>query len=480
MRLSGFLSESEMNIQAEVGSPGLSGSLDIAALVDGKRVGLFHLWLVVILFLVELAEGYDLGIAGIIAPGLVKEFSMAPAMLGFFFSAGIAGMILGAFIFAFVGDRYGRKAGITVGILIFGGFTFASAYAPNLQSLVALRFLTGVGLAGTGPNLVSLMAEYLPKRVRSLLAGLVLTGVPVGTILAAASSGLIDVERGWRTLLLLGGGASVLLGVALIWCLPESLSFLALRASNRARLIRVVKSVYGLTDLPLDIAVTMEPTGAPSAKVGFSPAGILAKQYRVATCLLWCLCFLNYGMGFYIFNWAPTIFHALAFSAQDAGFLVSVLALGGFVGGIAMSALMMRWGVLFICVFYAVLIPALLMVGATPGNVAHTAFWAVLVGFAVGGGQTALYVISGIIYATPVRATGSGWASGAGRIGACLGPLAGSLLLGVVPMKQLFIGPAAVVPVGLAASVALTLLLRRRLGGYRVRELASGESHRMV
>ncbi|TKC90040.1 MFS transporter [Trinickia terrae] len=449
-----------------------SGTVDVAGLVEQQRANLFHLQLAIISFIVALADGYDLSVAGLIAPSLVKEFTVPAAALGFLFSAGLAGMVLGAIIFAFIGDRFGRKAGVVAGTFVFGAFTFASAFATNLQTLALLRFLTGIGLAGILPNLVSLNAEYAPKRVRSFFVGFVLVGVPFGGVVAAWCSALVQQIYGWRSLLLGGGCVAVALGFALLWLLPESIKYLALRPTNEDRIKKLVRRIYGEDNVPTSIAPVATEE---STKAGISPTPLLQPGYRFATVMLWCLCFINYGVVYYVFSWAPTIFRALGFSGEQTGYLISVMPIGGILGSVLISALMVRWGTVLVGTLILTAMPAIAAIGSTQTNLSASAIWCALLGFSLVGCQTGLLVVSGLIYATPIRAKGAGWAAGVGRLGSVIGPLAGSVLLNFLPLKQILLAPIVPLALSLVATIALTGFMRRTLGSFQIFELPTSE-----
>lgn len=95
-----------------------------------------------------MSDGFDLAAIGYVGPELIKQWHVAPAELVPVFSAGIFGLLAGAPLFGFVGDRFGRKTAILTGLCVFGGVTLATAAASSLSQLVALRFLTGLGLGG--------------------------------------------------------------------------------------------------------------------------------------------------------------------------------------------------------------------------------------------------------------------------------------------------------------------------------------------
>ncbi|MCV5209477.1 MFS transporter, partial [Escherichia coli] len=78
------------------------------------------------------------------------------------FGAGLLGLTAGALLCGPLSDRFGRKRVIELCVFLFGALSLASAFSPDLQTLVFLRFLTGLGLGGAMPNTITITSEYLP------------------------------------------------------------------------------------------------------------------------------------------------------------------------------------------------------------------------------------------------------------------------------------------------------------------------------
>jgi AAHS family 4-hydroxybenzoate transporter-like MFS transporter len=64
-------------------------------------------------------------------------------------------------------------------VLVFGGFSLASAYSTNVDQLLVLR-LTGLGLGAGMPNATTLLSEYTPERLKSLLVTSMFCGFNLG------------------------------------------------------------------------------------------------------------------------------------------------------------------------------------------------------------------------------------------------------------------------------------------------------------
>ncbi|MFP3525994.1 MFS transporter, partial [Pantoea sp. SIMBA_072] len=90
-------------------------------------------------FLIIALDGLDVAIIGFIAPQLKSDWGLSAQSLGPVLSAALIGLALGALIAGPLADRYGRKAVLLCSVLLFGIWTLASAFSPNLETLVALR-----------------------------------------------------------------------------------------------------------------------------------------------------------------------------------------------------------------------------------------------------------------------------------------------------------------------------------------------------
>src|SRR5690606_20232316 len=127
---------------------------------------------------VSVFEGYDLQAAGVVAPRVRAAFDLGPDQLGWCFSAATFGLMLGAAIGGRLSDRWGRKAVLVASVAAFGAMSVATAYSWNVESLLAARFLTGVGLGGALPNLLALVTENAPANRRHFVVGAMYAGLP--------------------------------------------------------------------------------------------------------------------------------------------------------------------------------------------------------------------------------------------------------------------------------------------------------------
>src|ERR1700722_11646982 len=127
-------------------------NLDLDELIDGQRFGRFNCNLLFWSFLAMLADGFDIAALASAAPQLGRAWHVASHAFAPALSASLFGILLGAPVLGFIGDRLGRKCAIVSGSIIYGLATLATVWSGNLAQLAALRFVAGIGIGGLMPN----------------------------------------------------------------------------------------------------------------------------------------------------------------------------------------------------------------------------------------------------------------------------------------------------------------------------------------
>jgi MFS transporter, AAHS family, 4-hydroxybenzoate transporter len=434
--------------------------INISRLVDTTRLRPFHLWLISWCLLAMMADGFDLLNASVAGPALIKEWGISRASLGPVFSASLVGFLVGAPFFGYLGDRFGRRVAIIFSLIFVGVTTLACAWATNLQELLWLRFLSGLGLGGVLPNVIALNAEFAPKRLRATVLVVMSTGITLG----AAVPGIVGVTLmptyGWPVIFIVGGIVPLVVGLCLIFAIPDSIKFMVLRGGSDEAVARLARK--------LDPALTIEPGTRffldkedGSAKTRGSPVALFRHGWAQVTLLVWLIFVLNLMANNLMNAWLPMIVQSSGHSAAQGAYAGSLYQLGGAIGGLCIGILIDRFGLKVLVAVFSLAVPVLAFTG-TPGLsdflLLAMAFFS---GCVVTGMQSALNAGAGLIYPTALRANGVGYALGVGRVGSISGPLIGSLLTRLEMPPAMFFYVTAIGPL-LCAGCCVLLLKRLR------------------
>ncbi len=161
-------------------------------------------------------------------------------------------------------------------IVVFGGFSLLTAFATSLNQLTLLRFLTGLGLGAAMPNAATLMSEYAPERRRALLVNLMFVGFPMGSSLGGFLSAWMIPHYGWQSVLVLGGVMPLLLAVALIFLLPESVRYLVVKQHPAQRIAAILRHI---APLPKTVEFVLREAGQVKEKSAIGVIFLLATRW---------------------------------------------------------------------------------------------------------------------------------------------------------------------------------------------------------
>ena len=217
--------------------------VDVADFIDQQPVGSFQIKLLLTCAAVLFLDGFDTQAIGYVAPALAKEWGLTKAALGPVFSAGLFGLMIGALMFGPLADRIGRKKIIIFSTLAFGIGTLATAFVHDVNTLLAIRFLTGLGLGGAMPNAVAMTSEFSPHRRRATMVMIMFCGFSIGAALGGLLAAALIPQFGWRSVFVVGGVAPLLLVPILALRLPESVRFLALTGRRTARVAELLGQI---------------------------------------------------------------------------------------------------------------------------------------------------------------------------------------------------------------------------------------------
>ena len=448
----------------------MSQVLNLEELVDGQKLGRFNINLLVWSFLAMVADGFDLAGLASAAPELARTWHLAPKAFAPALSASLFGILFGAPLLGHAGDRFGRKTLIVTGCVIFSLGTLVTVWAANLDQVVALRVLAGIGIGGLMPNAIALNAELAPKRLRATLVVLMFTGITAGAGIPGLIQAWLFPHYGWQVMFWIGGLAPLVVAACLLFTLPESVKFLASKPDRHAQFLTSVRRLR--RDLAIaDNAQFVVASAAQGNGLGVKP--IFRGSFAWITPLLW-VCFACALMAnFFLNSWLPLIFEGSGLSAKQSGIAISLYHSGGTIGGLLVSLVLGRFGFTVIALLFLFASLAIAAIGLPGLSYIAMVSAVTLSGFCTLGAQFGNNAAAGLLYPTASRSSGVGWALGIGRFGSIAGPLVGGLLVGMnVPARQFFIFAAVPMVAGLFASVGVVKLYYQRMGGMQLDEMA--------
>src|ERR1700724_1915213 len=161
-----------------------SRTVDLVQLINQLDIRRFHFQLLALCAGVVFMDGY-------VAPTLSQAWHLAPGALGPVFGSGLFGIMLGALVGGPLADYIGRKRVIIFAAIFFGICTLITAFAGNVQQLLMIRFITGVGLGAAMPNAIALISEYTPQRHHAIMVMTMFCGFSLGAALGGLVAGLL-------------------------------------------------------------------------------------------------------------------------------------------------------------------------------------------------------------------------------------------------------------------------------------------------
>jgi SHS family lactate transporter-like MFS transporter len=166
-------------------------------------------------------DAFDFFLLTFVLIPVSAEFGRSVSEVAFAITLTLLMRPLGALIFGFLGDKFGRRIPLMVDIIFFSVMELVTAFAPNFTVFLICRALFGIGMGGEWGLGASLAMETLPTKSRGLFSGILQQGYAFGFLLAAAAYWIVFPMFGWRGLFV-AGALPALLVVYIRAHVPES------------------------------------------------------------------------------------------------------------------------------------------------------------------------------------------------------------------------------------------------------------------
>ncbi|MDG6930197.1 MAG: MFS transporter [Nitrososphaerota archaeon] len=248
-------------------------------------------------------DSYDAIVIGSVLPVLISVFSLSSTYAGLLIAITYVGEFLGAIVFGYISEKYGRKTAYIVSIIEYSVFFVITAAAASFGMLLALRLLSGLGLGGEVPVAAAMVNEFAGTKKRGKLVLLYQSVFPWGFLIAPLLASFIysyvGVALGWRVLFLIGI-IPLIAGIASIFALWESPRWLINRGKYESAQ-RVINALgTGKAQLNLE-GVDLKPKPPRFSE-------LFSRQYRIRTALVWAMWFTAYFINYGMLTWLPTLY----------------------------------------------------------------------------------------------------------------------------------------------------------------------------
>lgn len=404
--------------------------------------------------LIIIFDGYDLAVAGIALPSIMKDLGVDATRAGLMVSSALLGAMCGAVVLGTLADRVGRRRAIALCVAMFSVFTALAGLARDPVTFGAARFIAGLGIGGVMPAVVAHMTEYSPARLKTTLVTLMFSGYSVGGLIAALlGKGLIE-HYGWQAVFY-AAAAPVLLVPWILKYMPESMAYLV--RHNRREELRGICAKLDAAYVPRrdDEFGIGETRGA-----GASVRTLFTDGRALSTFMFWIVFFMCLFMVYALSSWLAKLMANAGYSLGSALTFVLILNVGGIIGAIGGGVLADRFNIRTVLVImFALAGASITLLGFKPSTPLLYLLLCVA-GASTIGTQIVVYAYAGQYYPLATRSTGIGVGSGVGRIGAISAPVIIGAVVGLqLPMHHNFLLMA--IPAALAM-IAVALIDRRR------------------
>lgn len=364
-------------------------------------------------------DSFDLYLAGGVLGELSRSGWSSLMLNAAFLSSTFIGMLIGAIAAGVLGDAKGRKFTYQFNLAIFGLASIAGAFAPNMEWLIACRFIMGLGLGAEIVVGYGSIGEFIPPAVRGKWSAYLSLITNAGLFFSTFIGYLLIPTVGWRAMFAIVG-----IGAMVIWVLrkkmPESPRWLESKG-RFSEANAILEEIEAETAQGRALPPITETYAAPVKKTRITElfGRALRRRTWIAICVQVAINIVIYGF----IVWVPTFLLHQGIDLKASLGYTALMSLGGPAGALVGAVLADRIGRK----------NGLIVISIAAAAVGWFYGQSTSIGMAVGLGfvlftLTYLLVALGIatyipeLFATENRMRGSGVAGAAGRIAGIAAP----------------------------------------------------------
>jgi putative MFS transporter len=385
-------------------------------------------------------DGFDVLTMSFALPAFAQAWGMSPGQIGLVLSSAFFGQLIGALCAGWIAERYGRLPLVTGAVALYALMSIACAQAWNPGSLIAFRFIQGLGLGAEVPVATTYVNEIAPAKERGQFYVFFELLFVFGLIGAAAGGAIIVPRLGWQAMFYIGS-LPLLLALVLMRVLPESPRWLVSRgrtadADAVVRQIEDAVTASGRALPPPEASVAVPQVEKADVRELFQ--GIYLRR----TLCVWGMWFCCFSTTYGLLSWLPTLYKTVLHLslAQSLNFGL-ITQLVGVAGSATLAILVDRIGrkplltIGFIINGIALL--ALFFTGVTTAT--SLLIFVSIGSFFISAVAIGINLYTPELYPTRIRALGTSIGGAWQRVAAGIGPNVVALLLGAYGLRSVFV-----------------------------------------
>jgi MFS family permease len=435
---------------------------DVDSFLDGLKFSRFHLGILVLCTALTAIDGYELYVVGWVLPELAKDFGVARTAITGAMVAQQVGMLLGSFVIPPLADRIGRPRLL---LFCYTGMmlsALAIIMTDALLPFTVCRFFAGFCGTAMIPILVTLTSETAPRRLRSTMSTITVSGTMIGALFGALMQGFVLQPFGWRGAFWIAVAMPALMLPAIYFFLPESLRAMVARNPEDPAIPALARRMQPRDAVPVTFSA---PPKAERTATATMLSDVFGRGQLLKTFLMWGIAissfiFITAGV------WKTTIFKdVVGLPWKQVALINGANTVAGFIGMLSIGFFIDRLGFKRVMTgtFLLAAVGSLLIGLTAPSAAMYVAVFAMAM--CQHGGQASIPALAAALYPPRSRATGIGWSYGAARVASVGAPFFGDFVLkgGFGP-----VGIFAMLGVPLASAGILTFWLMSLKGAPQV------------
>ncbi|MBM9502961.1 sialate:H+ symport family MFS transporter [Actinacidiphila acididurans] len=189
-------------------------------------------------------DGFDFVLITLVLTEIAKDFHLSTVRAATLVSAAFVSRWFGGLALGALADRVGRRPAMVFSIALYAVGSALCGFAWGYWSLFAFRMVVGLGMAGEYSASATYIIESWPERIRNTASGMLLSGYPLGSVLAAKTYAWVVPHTSWRVLFWIGV-VPVVVAIYLRRRLPEAVEWTAAREAGKSRVSATARLFSG-------------------------------------------------------------------------------------------------------------------------------------------------------------------------------------------------------------------------------------------